>query len=51
MLSSIHNYKTDKCIPYDRGNICRPIQIEDCVWVGMGCTILGGVKIEKGAIL
>ena len=51
LLTNSHNYRADTCLPYDRGNVSRPIEIEDCVWVGMGATILGGVKIEKGAIV
>lgn len=51
LLTNNHNYKAKTCLPYDRGNISRPIEIEDCVWIGMGATILGGVKIEKGAII
>ncbi len=51
LLNNSHNYRSDKCLPYDRGNISRPIEIEDCVWIGMQAIIMGGVKIEKGAIV
>ncbi|WDF46956.1 acyltransferase [Chryseobacterium sp. KACC 21268] len=29
----------------------KPISIEDNVWIGTGCIILGGTTIEKGAVI
>ena len=50
-LTKGHNYKSKTCLPYDRAYVSRPIKIEDCVWIGADATIMGGVKIEKGAIV
>ena len=50
-LTNNHNYKSKKLIPFDEINYSSPIEIEDCVWIGAGCIILGGIKIGKGAII
>lgn len=34
-----------------RGDIVRPIRIEDEVWIGAGAIITGGVTIGKGAVV
>jgi maltose O-acetyltransferase len=31
--------------------LARPIVVEDGAWVGLGATILGGVRIGKGAVV
>lgn len=51
MITHIHNYDNGKAIPYDDTYIYKDITIEDNVWVGDRVIILGGVKIEEGAII
>lgn len=48
-----NNHKFErKDIPIrEQGNSRLPIEIEEDVWIGHGCTILEGIKIEKGAII
>lgn len=51
MITQIHNYDTGNAIPYDDTYILKDIIIEDNVWFGDRVIILGGVKIEEGAII
>lgn len=34
-----------------RGYVCKPITVEDGVWIGANCTILPGVTIGHGAVI
>lgn len=36
---------------FDAGHVGRPVTIENDVWVGCNCTILGGVTIGEGAVI
>lgn len=39
-------------IPINKqGIIKKPIIIEDDVWIGHGCSILGGIRISKGSVI
>ncbi len=51
ILSTGHNYKSRSRIPYDHVGLLRRVQIGKNVWIGCRCTILGGVKIDDGAIV
>lgn len=46
-----HDYDTGDALPYGRGFVCKPVQIEDCVWIGMNVTLLPGTHIGEGAII
>lgn len=46
IMTGGHDYKS----PTFAG-LFAPICIEDYVWIGVGCTILQGVKIGKGAVV
>ncbi len=51
ILSSNHNYSDiSKPIKYQNMVLNKTI-IEDDVWIGCGCVILSGVKIEKGSVI
>jgi len=52
MITSFHKYDNGNAIPYDtKESINKNIIIEDNVWIGDRVIILGGVKIEEGAII
>lgn len=51
MITQIHNYDTGNAIPYDDTYIFKDIIIEDNVWFGDRVIVLGGVRIEEGAII
>lgn len=50
LITQDHNYEGES-IPYDDTYILKDIIIEDNVWVGTRCIILGGVTIGEGAII
>ena len=41
-ITRFHNYDTGKAIPYDDTYIQKDITIEDNVWIGYRCIVLGG---------
>ena len=51
IISSNHNYKSKKSIPYDNTSVNRDVIIENNVWLGDRVIILGGVRIGEGAII
>lgn len=50
IITSFHNYEGNK-LPYDETSIDKDVVIEDNVWIGDRVIILGGIKIEEGAIV
>jgi acetyltransferase-like isoleucine patch superfamily enzyme len=48
-----HNYMSENYIPYGKSDedIIKNIIIEDNVWIGLGVTILPGVRIGEGAVI
>lgn len=51
MISQIHNYMSEKSIPYDDTYLLKEIIIENNVWIGARVIVLGGVTIGEGAII
>ena len=51
IFSTNHNYASDQAIPYDSTYINKPVEIDDCVWIGANVSIIPGVKIGEGAII
>lgn len=49
--STGHNYKSRSRIPFDHIGLLRRVQIGKNVWIGCRCIVLGGVKIDDGAIV
>ena len=49
-LTRNHNYEGTK-IPYDETYIRKKIVVEDNVWIGARCIIVGGATIGEGAII
>lgn len=50
MITQNHNYE-GSALPYDAEYRCKPIHIEDNVWLGDRVIVLGGVTIGEGAII
>ena len=50
IITQNHNYEGEK-IPYDNTYICKDVNIGDNVWLGDRVIVLGGVKIDEGAII
>ena len=46
-----HSYSRGDCLPYDELRLVKPVYLEDYVWVGIGVSIAGGVRIGEGAII
>ena len=51
IITHVHNYDKGTAIPYDETYYHKDVTIEDCVWLGEGVTVLGGVTIGEGAII
>ena len=51
IMTTEHNYKCDTRIPYDHRDVARPVEIGKNCWIGVRSVILGGIKIEDGAII
>lgn len=51
IITSSHNYKTGKAIPYDNTWIDKDVIIKDNVWLGEKVIILGGVTLGEGCII
>lgn len=46
-----HDYHTGDALPYGTAYRCKPIKIEDNVWIGSNVSIVPGVTIGEGAIV
>lgn len=51
ILSSSHNYRQSKMLPYDEVQINRSVSIGRGVWIGWGAMICPGVVIGDGAVV
>lgn len=51
ILTSNHNFKDSKLLPYDDSHEVKHVKIGKAVWIGDRVIILGGVTIGEGAIL
>ena len=51
ILTSNHNYKNAKFLPYDNEYENKDVYIGRAVWIGDRVIILGGVSIGEGAII
>jgi acetyltransferase-like isoleucine patch superfamily enzyme len=43
--------KNLEALPFDNKVVCKPVIIDDYVWIGRGVIILPGVKIDEGAVI
>lgn len=51
ILSSGHEFESTDMSIREQGIQRRPTVIEDNVWMGHGCTVIGGVRIGSGAVI
>jgi acetyltransferase-like isoleucine patch superfamily enzyme len=51
MVTNTHNYINYRDGKRLQGNTYQPINIEDNVWIGANCVILGGVRIVNGTVV
>lgn len=51
ILTSNHNYKSEKLIPFDEYDYKQKVIIGNNCWLGARVTICPGIKIEDGAIV
>ena len=51
VLTSNHNYKSEKFLPFDETNFKQKVYIGKNCWIGARAVICPGVKIEEGAVV
>lgn len=51
IVTSNHNYKSDKFIPFDEYDYKQKVVIGKNCWLGARVTVCPGVRIEEGAIV
>ena len=51
ILSSSHNFKNPKYLPFDNSDISNEVVINEGAWLAWGCTILPGVNIGKNSVV
>ena len=50
-ITTNHNYKSEKAVPFDNVGLKQSIEIGNNVWIGARSKICPGVKIDDGAIV
>ena len=51
IITSSHNYKSEKLLPYDHSEIIGDVIIGDCVWLGSRVILLPGTKLGDGVVV
>ena len=51
VLTSNHNYKSDKLLPFDDVDFKQPVSIGESCWIGARSVICPGVKIDEGVVV
>ncbi len=51
VLTTNHNFKHAQSLPFDNKGFLQKVYFGKSVWVGAGCMILSGVRIDDGAIV
>ncbi|MCD4681762.1 MAG: acyltransferase [Bacteroidales bacterium] len=51
IITSNHDYRRNKAVPFGQDIEIRPVYIHDNVWIGANCTIMPGIEIGEGAIV
>jgi acetyltransferase-like isoleucine patch superfamily enzyme len=51
LLTNNHRFALRNIPIRDQGYDCKPLRIDEDVWIGANCVIMAGVEIGKGAII
>ncbi len=51
IITTSHNYKGADMLPFDQTGYKQKVHIGKHVWIASNCIILGGVRIDDGAII
>jgi acetyltransferase-like isoleucine patch superfamily enzyme len=51
IMSSMHNYRASRFVPYDEVELLKPVQVGVACWVGFGVIILPGVSLGHGCVV
>ena len=51
ILTSNHNYKSEKYLPFDEVDYMQKVVIEKNCWIGSRALVCPGVKIDEGAVV
>jgi acetyltransferase-like isoleucine patch superfamily enzyme len=51
IMTSMHNYREARFIPYDEIELLKPVEIGVASWIGFGGILLPGVILGKGCIV
>lgn len=51
IMSSMHRYESTNLTIREQGVEAKPTLIESDVWLGAGCTVLGGITIGRSSIV
>lgn len=51
LITSSHNFERKDQLIKDQGVVCKPIKINNNVWIGSNVTILQGVEIGKNTVI
>jgi acetyltransferase-like isoleucine patch superfamily enzyme len=51
IMTSMHNYKNSRMIPYDEIELLSSVTIGEACWIGFNAMLMPGVKLGKGCIV
>lgn len=51
IMTSMHNYKNARMIPYDEIELLNEVSIGEACWIGFNSMLMPGVKLGKGCIV
>ena len=51
IMTSMHNHRTARLIPYDEIELLKPVEIGTASWIGFGAILMPGVVLGKGCIV
>lgn len=51
VMTSMHNFKGARFIPYDEIELLKPVEIGVACWIGLGAILMPGVVLGKGCIV
>lgn len=51
IMTSMHNYKNARFVPYDEVELLNPVYIGRASWIGLGAILMPGVSLGNGCIV